>query len=408
MKIVFKFILLTIVLSYTNAVFSQNKASLQKEYKKIKSEIKKLENELKSTNKKRKLGLKELRLINSKIKKRKGLINNINTQLTNIEGEVKHKEKDIAHIQDEINVIKKEYAKLIIWMNRNHNKVSKLAFVLESASFKDAYNRIRYLKRYGDYKNKQQKYLQSKINSITSRLNSLKEVKKSKQDLLISNNKENNKLTKEKKKRDFMVSSLGKELKDLKSKKRAKNKKARQVNAKIKRIIEEEIRKQRLAMSKNSGKKGIDAVDISKTPQGILSSSFKASRGSLPWPVSSGKITSRFGTQPHPDDNSIMIENNGIDIKTSTSARVKSIYAGKVVRIFKMPSYQTCLMINHGDYFSVYSYLANTTVSVGDKIKANQSIGTAGFDPDHGYYLVNLQIWHYQNKQNPKSWLRKK
>lgn len=384
----------------------QNKASLQKEYKKLKSEIKNLEGELKSTRKKRKVGLKELRLINSKIKKRNGLIQNINSQLNNIEGEVKLKEKDIENIQDEINTIKKEYAKLIVWMNRNHNKVSKLAFVLESSSFKDAYNRIRYLKKYGNYKTNQQKYLQSKINSINSRIESLNEVRQTKKTLLNVNNKEHNKLNNEKKKRDFMVSSLGKELKDLKAKIKKKNKKARQVNAKIKKIIEEEIRKQRLAMSKKKG--GINNIDISKTPQGRLSSSFRASKGSLPWPVGSGRITSKFGKQPHPDDKSIMIENNGIDIKTSTSAKVKSIYAGKVVRIFKMPSYQTCLMVNHGDYFTVYSYLANTLVNVGDKISANQNIGTAGYDPDHGYYLVNLQIWHYQNKQNPRSWLRKK
>lgn len=402
-------ILLILSLFFMNTtLFSQNKASLQKEYKQLKSEIKKLENELKSTKKKRKIGLKELRLINSKIKKRKGLIQNINVQLNNIEGEVKLKEKDISNIQSEINTIKKEYAKLIVWMNRNHNKVSKLAFVLESTNFKDAYNRIRYLKKYGDYKNTQQKYLQSKINSITSRINSLNQVKKSKQALLQTNNTEKNNLSKEKKKRDFVVSSLGKELKDLKTKIKSKNKKARQVNSKIKKIIEDEIRKQRLAMSKKAKSEGKDAIDISKTPEGRLSSSFKASKGSLPWPVGSGKITSKFGRQPHPDDNSIMIENNGIDIKTTSSASVKSIYAGKVVRIFKMPSYQTCLMVNHGDYFTVYSYLSSTSVKAGDQIRANQTIGRAGYDPDHGYYLVNLQIWHYQNKQNPKSWIRKK
>ncbi len=110
--------------------------------------------------------------------------------------------------------------------------------------------------------------------------------------------------------------------------------------------------------------------------------------------------------QPHAADPSIFVENNGVDIKTPENTEVKSIYRGTVVRIFEMPTYQTCMMIKHGEYFTVYSYLKSTNVKVGDLVDARQCIGKCGYSEQHGYSLVNLQIWQYQNKQNPENWLR--
>ena len=62
-------------------------------------------------------------------------------------------------------------------------------------------------------------------------------------------------------------------------------------------------------------------------------------------------------------------------------------------------------MIKHGDYFTVYAYLKSVAVREGMEINAGQILGICGYDDTHGYSLVNIQIWHYQNKQNPQTWL---
>ena len=99
------------------------------------------------------------------------------------------------------------------------------------------------------------------------------------------------------------------------------------------------------------------------------------------------------------------IDNSGVDIQTPNNSQVKSVYNGEVVRVFEMPTYQNCVMVKHGDYFTVYSYLKSVNVREGMSIQAGQALGVSGYDETHGYSLVNLQIWHYQNKQNPQNWL---
>lgn len=399
------------------------KAALQKEYSSILNEIKSLQKTIEQRKKERSISIHEIELLNNKIDKRKTLIANIEVQMKNINEEIGEKQKDVENISSEIQKLKAEYKKLVLWLYKNKQSANKLAFVLESNSFKEAYNRIRYIKKYGDYRAKQSRIMKNQIDRIMGRIIALNQVKAEKKNLLDVNKYQQKELVSEKSNRDVMVTKLSQELQTLKTKVDEKNRQAAAINSRIKKVIEEEIKKQREALlaeirakrkkeaEKNNTTVKDDDVKYSsdefqKSPEGILSSSFQASRGSMPWPVSSGTITSRFGRQPHAADPSIFVENNGVDIKTPDNADVKSIYRGTVVRIFEMPTYQTCMMIKHGEYFTVYSYLKSTNVKVGDLVDARQSIGRCGYSDQHGYSLVNLQIWHYQNKQNPENWMR--
>jgi septal ring factor EnvC (AmiA/AmiB activator) len=402
---------------------ASRKAALQKEYNSIVNEIKSLQKIIEQRKKERSISIHEVELINNKIEKRKKLISNIEIQMKGINHELIEKQSEVQNLSIEINKLREEYKKLVIWLNKNHESADRLAFVIEANSFKDAYQRIRYIKKYGDYRAKQSHVMKNQIDRIMDRILALNQVKAEKTNLLKVNKYQQEELIDEKKNRDVMVSKLSDELQSLKSKVDEKNKQASIVNARIRKVIEEEIKKQReslmtelrnkrkrQAMKNNTAIKDEDikftTEDFQNSPEGILSSSFKASRGNMPWPVSSGNITSRFGRQPHPADPSIFVENNGIDIKSPDNAEVKSIYKGTVVRIFEMPTYQTCLMMKHGEYFTVYSYLKSTNVKVGESIEPRQCIGKCGYSDQHGHSLVNLQIWHYQNKQNPENWIR--
>lgn len=416
-------------------LFSQaqnsKKLALQKQYNNILLEIKQLQNNLDQTKQQQNISIKQVSIINSKIDKRKKLIQNIEIQKSEIEEELENRLSEVKSINSEVGVLKAEYAKMILWLNKNHNSVNKLAFVLEANSFKEAYHRIQYMKKYGDFRAKQSIYLTNQINRILEKINTLNIVKAEKLNIIQANKHQQNELMKEKQNRDSLVKKLSNEIGALKSQVREKNQKAAAINARIKRIIEEEINKQREQMiaeakakrqreRKNSqtstsslkntqtkeAEPKLTSADYEKSPEGILSNSFQASRGNLPWPVSSGNITSKFGRQPHPADPEIFVDNNGIDIRTAENASVKAIYKGKVVRIFDMPTYQTCVMVKHGDFFTVYSHLTSVNVIEGAEIQSGHPLGKASYDEGHGYALINLQIWHYQNKQNPQAWLQ--
>lgn len=411
------FVLILFALILSNG-YSQNakKKELQKEYNNILKEIKQIQNNIDKTSRERNIGVHEIAMINSKIDKRQKLINNIESQAKVIESELQLRVKDVSNLGLEIAKLKEEYTKLILWLNKNHSSVNKLAFVMEANNFKETYHRIQYIKKYGDYRARQSKYLSNQVDRIMEKINSLNTVKKEKTNILDINKTQQKELTSEKNNRDQVVKKLDTELNELRRKIVAKNEQAEAINRKIKKIIEDEVRKEqerRMAARAREAKKdaasGVttkrEPEDYSQTPEGRLSNSFKESRGNLPWPVSSGEITNKFGRQPHPLAPDLFIDNSGLDIRTPSNSAVKSIYKGEVVRVFDMPTYQNCVMIKHGDYFTVYAYLKSVAVREGMEINAGQILGICGYDDTHGYSLVNIQIWHYQNKQNPQSWL---
>lgn len=411
------FILMLFALMINNA-YSQNakKKELQKEYNNILKEIKQIQNNIDKTSRERNIGVHEIAMINTKIDKRQKLINNIESQAKVIESELQLRVKDVSNLGLEIAKLKEEYTKLILWLNKNHSSVNKLAFVMEANNFKETYHRIQYIKKYGDYRARQSKYLSNQVDRIMEKINSLNTVKKEKINILDINKTQQKELTSEKNNRDQVVKKLDTELNELRRKIVAKNEQAEAINRKIKKIIEDEVRKEqerRMAARAREAKKdaasGVttkrEPEDYSQTPEGRLSNSFRESRGNLPWPVSSGEITNKFGRQPHPLAPDLFIDNSGLDIRTPSNSAVKSIYKGEVVRVFDMPTYQNCVMIKHGDYFTVYAYLKSVAVREGMEINAGQILGICGYDDTHGYSLVNIQIWHYQNKQNPQTWL---
>ncbi len=137
-----------------------------------------------------------------------------------------------------------------------------------------------------------------------------------------------------------------------------------------------------------------------------LASSFAALRGRMPFPVPSGFISDHFGVHKHPILKGVMINNNGIDIQTSPGSPVHSVYDGIVQSVVNIPGINMVVAIQHGDYFTVYSKLANVSVSVGTRVRTGQRIGSVASDED-GTAEINFQVWKNTVRQNPESWLRR-
>jgi septal ring factor EnvC (AmiA/AmiB activator) len=137
-----------------------------------------------------------------------------------------------------------------------------------------------------------------------------------------------------------------------------------------------------------------------------LASSFAALRGRMPFPVPSGFISDHFGVHKHPVLKGVMVNNNGIDIQTSAGSPVHSVYDGVVATVQNIPGINMVVAIQHGEYFTVYSKLANVSVSTGQKVKTGQRIGSVASDED-GTSEINFQVWKNTVHQNPESWLRR-
>lgn len=145
--------------------------------------------------------------------------------------------------------------------------------------------------------------------------------------------------------------------------------------------------------------------NYSMTPEAAaLSNNFEANRGRLPWPVEKGFISMGYGTHKHPVAEKVTIENFGVDITTNPGAAARAVFEGTVTKVFYIQGRNWNVLINHGKYFTLYSYLSNVTVKADQKVSTKQAIGTVGQN-DEGVTLINFQIWKDGNKTNPEPWI---
>lgn len=147
---------------------------------------------------------------------------------------------------------------------------------------------------------------------------------------------------------------------------------------------------------------------LSLTPEvQALSENFASNQGKLPWPVEKGFVSGPYGKYPHPLYKSVTMENNGIDISTAAGSPVRAVFEGVVTKVANIDG-SVMVMISHGEYFTVYTKLAQALVKSGDKINVKQVIGRVGTN-EEGLDMVNFQIWKITGNDfatvNPTNWI---
>ena len=175
----------------------------------------------------------------------------------------------------------------------------------------------------------------------------LEENKKVKKILFTEEEQHKKEIQDEQKSQQALVNDLGKKEKKLKSDLADTTAKKKKLDDEISRLIREE--------GKKMTSSGLSAAPETKA----LNEQFAVNKGKLPWPVSKGLITDRFGEHAHPVLKGIVVQNNGIDIQAEAKAAIKSLFNGTVASVTKIPGYDYMVMVRHGLYFTVYSKLVS-------------------------------------------------
>ena len=190
-----------------------------------------------------------------------------------------------------------------------------------------------------------------------------------------------------------MLNQLKSKEKDLSKKLKQQQKKAADLNKKI----DEMVRKQAEKAAKTALTK----------EQKLLAGGFETNKGRLPCPVENGTIIGHFGKQQHPVYSQVTIDNKGIYIQTTSGSKARAVYKGEVTSCF-MVAGTYAVIIQHGNYRTVYSNLSNLNVKQGDKVDTKQIIGTIFTDPEQDQKTeLYFQIYKDKNILNPESWIAK-
>ena len=125
----------------------------------------------------------------------------------------------------------------------------------------------------------------------------------------------------------------------------------------------------------------------------------------MPWPLLKGLIIGRYGKQQHVVFAGVETFNNGVDIATDKNADVRCVFDGTVSRIFFIKGEGKAILINHGEYFSVYSGLKEVKVKVGEKLLSKEKIGVVLTHEEENKTELHFEIWKGYEKQDPSKWL---
>jgi murein DD-endopeptidase MepM/ murein hydrolase activator NlpD len=146
------------------------------------------------------------------------------------------------------------------------------------------------------------------------------------------------------------------------------------------------------------------------TPTDVaLANNFEGNKGKMYWPVTQGYISDHFGVHPSPLSKYVIVDNDGIDIRTSANAPVRAVFEGTVGSVFTVEGTKV-VAIQHGNFFTVYNNLASTSVVKGQHVNTLQTIGVVA-ENEEGEPTIKFQIWksngHSSVKLNPELWIGK-
>ena len=397
------FFLLSVFMVLTVFAQGQSLEELRKKKEKTNEQIKYTTKLLEEAKKSEKQTLNKYKILNKQIELRTTLITGINSEVGVLADFIDQNAWLVSSLNSDLEGLKKEYANMIVFAQRNQTNYSKLLFVLSSNSFNQAYKRLMYLRQYTEYRKRQAELIQWIRDLIQVKVGRLQLQRTEKETLLQSKKKEANQLNNEKKQQGQFLTSLQQKQKEFEKKLHEQQSIEAQLSNEIQKIIEEEVQKAK-KKAKETGKTSYEMTPEEK----LASCQFEQNKHRLPWPVELGVITDHFGVHEHPVLKNIQVKNNGVDISTAQGAIARSVFAGEVSKVFMVSGGNYAVIIRHGKYLTVYSNLVKVQVKSGDKVSLKQSIGTISTDmEDDNKTVLKFQIWKENIKQDPEGWITK-
>jgi septal ring factor EnvC (AmiA/AmiB activator) len=371
--------------------YGESVKDLQKKQKKLQEEIEQTNKMLKQTKKDESATMNKLQLIGQNIKTQKKLINTLDNEITALNREMRHLNATRDSLQKVLEGYKNDYAEMVRQSHYARMQQSPLLFLLSSDSFQQLARRARYLQEFARYRQEQVKRIENTQAEIDTQNELLKANKNDKQTALSNKKKEQENLKRDERKQKTMLNQLKTKEKDLTKQIQQKQKKVNELNKKIDDIVRQQAEK-------------ASKTTLTKEQQ-LIAGGFEANKGRLPWPVEKGMISGHFGKQQHPVYAQVIMDNKGIYLQTVADAKARAVYKGEVTSCF-MVNGTYAVIIQHGNYRTVYSNLSKLSVKQGDKVDTKQTIGTIFTNPEEDQKTeLYFQVYKDRDIQNPELWI---
>lgn len=383
--------------------------------------------------------LVRLNQLEGELKEKNREIDNIRTSLSAIDSDIKVAGDSLAVLEKNLAALKTQYAAALRKMQGNFRSKNLITFLFSASSFSDVTARYRYLREFSDWRKRKMQEISKASNLLGSQRRQLGSLQSERRKTLSSLTENESQLRSKRDETDKVVAKLKKEGSQLQKTidnnqrklKKLENELDRMIIAEQKRQAEAQRKAEQAARQKrqktasknkkqsqgkavekpsasSKGNSEMAAVTSGNAESRALSGSFESNRGRLLFPVRGRyTIVKGFGRQTHPDLPNVVTDNPGIDIAASEGAKARSIFEGTVSGIFSQDGYNKVVMVRHGSYISIYANLSSINVRMGEKVRANQDLGTIYRDPEYDNKpVLHFELRRERAKLNPMQWIR--
>ena len=383
------------------AAYGQNVKEKESRKARLEKEIALLDKQIRDNAARGADALSRLSLVRSKISTRQSLLEESDREIAVLEDSIAVRQRQIDVLQARLDTMITYGSRLVRSAYKNRDARVWYMYILSSDNIAQGFRRLGFFKNLSSQMTVQAAKIRASKDALEKEKAALEVLASDARTLKAQRVAEVQKLKTEEKEAQNLSASLSKQKakyqKDLAAKRRQADALEREIRAAISK-----------AVGKGSSSKGSKKGTTSKprTPVDYkLADQFVANRGILPWPVE-GALTGRFGKQYHSVFKNLQLPaNNGINIAVSPDAAVKTVFNGTVAQITVLPGYHQCILVQHGNYFTLYAKMKRVDVKAGDKVNTGQVLGTV--DTIAGETVFHFEIWDDRTiPQNHEIWLR--
>jgi septal ring factor EnvC (AmiA/AmiB activator) len=390
----------------SGSIYAQNTQALEAQRKAVLAEIEatsSLLNELRASTR---TSLNRLDLLSSQVQSRKQVITLLNQEVAVIDQDLAAMNHELNELEKDLKGKREKYAASVQSMYFRRSSQYKWFFVLSTDNFSRIVRRMRFLREYADWHKQQAILILNKQEEIGLKQLEIEASRAEKVALLSVREEEYKQLEKEEANQRAEVQQLNRKQRDLQAELTRQRNQAAALNREIERLIANDNRRSNSASGSRTA--ATSSYKMTNEEQ-KLASDFAANRGKLPFPLSGRyRIVRPFGEYQHPQYRNVRLPNNGIDIQTTAGTEARAIFEGVVTSIFKLPgSDYYSVIVRHGNYLSVYTYLSEVFVKNGDKVSTTQRLGKIFTDTRNGNAtILHFELRNERERLNPEIWLQ--
>lgn len=218
----------------------QSRSELEKRRQAIVESLKETQAQLEATKKDHKATMSQLNALQAKLNAREKLIRNINQEMGNLDNDIKNSSSEVQTLRGNLKMQQERYAQSVRYAYANRSSYNTLSFIFSARDFNDALRRMKYMKRYREYRKNQVDEIRSTQTKIEQKINVLSTVKNQKGQLLSAEEQQKLALQEERNETNKVVEELKGREKELVAD--VENK--RKVTKRIDNAISEAIRKE--------------------------------------------------------------------------------------------------------------------------------------------------------------------